>query len=141
MRKAAAVKASIENADADTNVASLRGEIEKLGLSKAQTASSDRGSEGSSVPGTPKPAAMAVAHDKIREEWRKKEEAGRRGISMVVIGHVDAGKSTLMGRVLHELGTLSDKEHTSNERASAKSGKGSFAYAWALDSSEEERNR
>jgi elongation factor 1 alpha-like protein len=46
-----------------------------------------------------------------------------------------------MGRLLHELGTLSDKEHTSNERASAKIGKGSFAYAWALDSSEEERER
>ena len=56
-------------------------------------------------------------------------------------GHVDAGKSTLMGRLLLELGSLSDRQHSQNERASQKIGMGSFAYAWALDSSEEERER
>lgn len=46
-----------------------------------------------------------------------------------------------MGRLLHELGSLTDKEHLSNERASQKIGKGSFAYAWALDGTQEERER
>lgn len=46
-----------------------------------------------------------------------------------------------MGRMLLELGSLSQREYSSNERASQKIGKGSFAYAWALDSSEEERER
>lgn len=43
--------------------------------------------------------------------------------------------------MLLELGSLSQREYSSNERASQKIGKGSFAYAWALDSSEEERER
>ncbi|CAO1630087.1 unnamed protein product [Parajaminaea phylloscopi] len=87
----------------------------------------------------PKPAN----HAKILEEWRQRQTASdaKKEISIVVVGHVDAGKSTLMGRVLHDVGSLSDREHSSHERASAKIGKGSFAYAWALDASEEERER
>jgi elongation factor 1 alpha-like protein len=30
--------------------------------------------------------------------------AGKPKLHMVVVGHVDAGKSTLMGRLLHDLG-------------------------------------
>jgi elongation factor 1 alpha-like protein len=59
----------------------------------------------------------------------------------LTIGHVDAGKSTLMGKLLHELGELSDKEVATNQRQSQKIGKGSFAYAWAFDSTKEERER
>lgn len=56
-------------------------------------------------------------------------------------GHVDAGKSTLMGRLLYELGVLSEKEKIANERGSEKMGKSSFQYAWALDGTIEERER
>ena len=56
-------------------------------------------------------------------------------------GHVDAGKSTLMGRLLHELGVLSDRALAANQRQAQKMGKGSFAYAWALDGTDEERER
>jgi hypothetical protein len=56
-------------------------------------------------------------------------------------GHVDAGKSTLMGRVLHELGVLSDRTLAANQRSSQKMGKGSFAYAWTFDAMDEERER
>jgi elongation factor 1 alpha-like protein len=95
------------------------------------------------MPGTPARISNTISHEKIVEEWKKreKEEGGKKKMNLVVVGHVDAGKSTLMGKILHELGALSDKEHSSNERASAKMGKGSFAYAWALDSSQEERER
>lgn len=87
----------------------------------------------------PKPAS----HEKILEEWRQSQSSSdrKKEISVVVVGHVDAGKSTLMGRVLHEVGVMSDREHSANERASSKLGKGSFAYAWAMDASEEERER
>lgn len=56
-------------------------------------------------------------------------------------GHVDAGKSTLMGRLLYEIGELSEKEKTANERGSKKVGKGSFAFAWGLDALGDERDR
>ncbi|KAL3688674.1 hypothetical protein R1sor_014983 [Riccia sorocarpa] len=62
-------------------------------------------------------------------------------LHLIVIGHVDAGKSTLMGRILHLLGRVSQKEMHKNERESKQKGKGSFAYAWVLDEGSEERAR
>lgn len=56
-------------------------------------------------------------------------------------GHVDAGKSTLMGRMLAELGEMSERAVNNNQRQSEKMGKGSFAYAWAFDALPEERAR
>lgn len=61
--------------------------------------------------------------------------------SFVVIGHVDAGKSTLMGRILFDLGAVDAKTIHKLTRESEKSGKGSFALAWVMDQTTEERNR
>ncbi len=56
-------------------------------------------------------------------------------------GHVDAGKSTLMGHLLHMLGSVDAKQMHKFRTESQKLGKGSFAFAWALDDTEEERAR
>ena len=37
-------------------------------------------------------------------EKESKDLEGKTKLHLVVLGHVDAGKSTLMGRLLHELG-------------------------------------
>lgn len=60
---------------------------------------------------------------------------------IVVIGHVDAGKSTLMGRMLCELGEVSQRTLHKYEQESKKIGKQSFMYAWVLDETGEERVR
>ncbi|CAH2262217.1 jg26834 [Pararge aegeria aegeria] len=60
---------------------------------------------------------------------------------IVVIGHVDAGKSTLMGRLLCELGEVSQRTLHKYEQESKKIGKQSFMYAWVLDETGEERVR
>ena len=62
-------------------------------------------------------------------------------INLVVVGHVDSGKSTLMGHLLVELGQVSSKMMHKYEQESRKLGKQSFAYAWVLDETSEERNR
>ena len=54
-------------------------------------------------------------------------------------GHVDAGKSTLMGHLLYQLGSVNKKVMHKYEQESRKLGKSSFAYAWVLDETEEER--
>ncbi|GFH16197.1 Tr-type G domain-containing protein, partial [Haematococcus lacustris] len=41
------------------------------------------------------------------------------GLHLVVLGHVDAGKSTLMGRLLHDLGCVTAKEVHKNQREAA----------------------
>lgn len=60
---------------------------------------------------------------------------------VVVIGHVDAGKSTLMGRLLCELGEVNQRTLHKYEQESKKLGKQSFMYAWVLDETGEERVR
>ncbi|GAX83662.1 hypothetical protein CEUSTIGMA_g11087.t1 [Chlamydomonas eustigma] len=65
----------------------------------------------------------------------------RQGLHLVVLGHVDAGKSTLMGRLLHDVGATSIKDVHKNQREAAQAGKASFAWAWALDERPEERAR
>lgn len=62
-------------------------------------------------------------------------------LNLAIVGHVDSGKSTLSGRLLHLLGRISKKEMHKNEKEAKLQGKGSFAYAWALDESSEERER
>ncbi|TCD66818.1 Hsp70 suppressor, GTPase facilitates ribosomal subunit dissociation [Steccherinum ochraceum] len=96
-----------------------------------------------SVPEEEPPPKITIAREKVLEEARKMLEGKdeKKGVSLVVIGHVDAGKSTLMGRLLYELGCVDEKSHIANERASSKMGKSSFSWAWELDGTTEERER
>lgn len=71
----------------------------------------------------------------------RSQGGGKDVLNLIIVGHVDAGKSTLMGRVLHALGQVSQKEMHRNEKQSKEQGKGSFAYAWVLDEGSEERAR
>uniref|UniRef100_A0A1I7UY56 Tr-type G domain-containing protein n=1 Tax=Caenorhabditis tropicalis TaxID=1561998 RepID=A0A1I7UY56_9PELO len=62
-------------------------------------------------------------------------------INLIVVGHVDAGKSTLMGHLLHDLEVIDTRTMDKFKHEAARSGKASFAYAWVLDETEEERER
>lgn len=87
----------------------------------------------------PKPKVAAVNKDSLIS--RISGLSLKHSCSFVVIGHVDAGKSTLMGRLLHDTGALSAKTVQKFEHESNKAGKSSFWLAWALDSTDEERSR
>ncbi|GAA6028258.1 hypothetical protein JCM8097_006943 [Rhodosporidiobolus ruineniae] len=88
----------------------------------------------------PPPAAL-VAKDKLLKEVMEKEKNEKPVLALVVVGHVDAGKSTLMGRLLADLGETTEKEVNNFQRQSEKIGKASFAYAWTFDALEQERER
>lgn len=60
---------------------------------------------------------------RLCNESRAEDNGGRTKLHLVILGHVDAGKSTLMGRLLYELGMLGQKEVHKNERESAQAGK------------------
>lgn len=62
-------------------------------------------------------------------------------LNFVVLGHVDAGKSTLMGRLLYEVGAVDSKLIRKLEKESEIIGKSSFHLAWVMDQTAEERNR
>lgn len=121
---------------------------------------------------SPKPARNPKMDPKAIQELYEKERTSMKPLlNLVVVGHVDAGKSTLMGHLLYLTGNVSKKtmakyEHVSfairvvrhrdlfgeflsavfahclrTIQESKKQGKASFAYAWVLDETSEERTR
>eukprot|EP01012_Entosiphon_sulcatum_P046046 TRINITY_DN6167_c0_g1_i1.p1 TRINITY_DN6167_c0_g1~~TRINITY_DN6167_c0_g1_i1.p1 ORF type:complete len:479 (-),score=127.90 TRINITY_DN6167_c0_g1_i1:132-1568(-) len=69
------------------------------------------------------------------------DEKGKSHLNLVVCGHVDAGKSTIMGHILVALELVSKKVMHKYEKESREKGKASFHFAWVLDEQEEERER
>lgn len=62
-------------------------------------------------------------------------------INLVVIGHVDSGKSTTTGHLIYKLGGIDKRTIEKFEKESSEMGKGSFKYAWVLDKLKAERER
>jgi elongation factor 1-alpha len=62
-------------------------------------------------------------------------------ISLVVIGHVDAGKSTTTGHLIYKCGGIDKRTIEKFEKEAQELGKGSFKYAWVLDNLKAERER
>ena len=60
-------------------------------------------------------------------------------MTMVVTGHVDAGKSTLIGHLLYKCGQVAQRTMHKYEKDSKNIGKASFALAWVTDDSKAER--
>ena len=57
------------------------------------------------------------------------------------LGHVDHGKSTLMGRLLQDLQIVNQRTVEKLKREANTVGKSSFALAWIMDETAEERER
>jgi len=62
-------------------------------------------------------------------------------INIVVIGHVDSGKSTSTGHLIYKCGGIDKRAIEKFEKEAAEMGKGSFKYAWVLDKLKAERER
>jgi elongation factor 1-alpha len=66
---------------------------------------------------------------------------GKQHVSIVICGHVDAGKSTTTGRLIFELGGISEREMEKLRAEADAVGKSSFAFAFYMDRQKEERER
>ena len=62
-------------------------------------------------------------------------------LNIVVIGHVDSGKSTTTGHLIYKCGGIDKRTIEKFEKEAAEMGKGSFKYAWVLDKLKAERER
>jgi elongation factor 1-alpha len=65
----------------------------------------------------------------------------KKNISLVVIGHVDAGKSITTGHLIYKCGGIDKRTIEKFEKDAAAMGKSSFKYAWVLDKLKAERER
>jgi len=62
-------------------------------------------------------------------------------INIVVIGHVDSGKSTTTGHLIYKCGGIDKRTIEKFEKEANDMGKGSFKYAWIMDKLKSERER
>lgn len=91
---------------------------------------------------TPEPSS---SQDDEREEQpvvqikQVAQEDNREPISLVFIGHVDAGKSTLAGNILFQMNEVDERTMQKYKEAAEKLGRASWVYAFVIDTNEEER--
>ncbi|KAI1416633.1 hypothetical protein F5Y13DRAFT_154404 [Hypoxylon sp. FL1857] len=94
------------------------------------------GVKGLKIDDTPLPKSKNID---VLKEFNKAKS--KKSASFVVVGHVDAGKSTLMGRLLLDLNVVDQRTIQKYRKEAESIGKSSFALAWVLDQRSEERSR
>lgn len=62
-------------------------------------------------------------------------------MNVVFVGHVDAGKSTCVGRMMFDGGAVSEQEMKKLKEEAEKHGKAGFEFAYVMDNIKEERER
>lgn len=92
------------------------------------------GMKGLKIDDTPLPRSKNLD---VLAEYEK--SAKKKNASFVVVGHVDAGKSTMMGRLLLELKLVDSRTMDKYRKTAKDMGKASFALAWVLDQGSDER--
>merc|ERR1712004_76994 len=66
---------------------------------------------------------------------------GKKHLGIVVVGHVDAGKSTTTGHLMFKLGGINERQLEKLKKEAEAQGKASFAFAFFMDKSKDERAR
>eukprot|EP01015_Nassula_variabilis_P018423 TRINITY_DN2_c25_g1_i1.p1 TRINITY_DN2_c25_g1~~TRINITY_DN2_c25_g1_i1.p1 ORF type:complete len:454 (+),score=142.05 TRINITY_DN2_c25_g1_i1:80-1441(+) len=80
---------------------------------------------------------------RVHGQVLKKNQMGKEKVhvNLVVIGHVDSGKSTTTGHLIYKCGGIDKRVIEKFEKESSDMGKSSFKYAWVLDKLKAERER
>jgi len=69
------------------------------------------------------------------------DNADKKHLGIVVVGHVDAGKSTTTGHLMFKLGGIDERALDKLQAEADAQGKSSFAFAFYMDKSKDERAR
>merc|ERR1712193_25953 len=77
-------------------------------------------------------------HSQVHPPFKMAEKTH---MSVVICGHVDSGKSTTTGRLLFELGGIPERGMQKLKEEAERLGKGSFAFAFYMDTQKDERER
>ncbi|WVZ89526.1 hypothetical protein U9M48_035913 [Paspalum notatum var. saurae] len=93
--------------------------------------------------GLPPPREVAAPPGRSSSSGRQGLAMGKEKphINIVVIGHVDSGKSTTTGHLIYKLGGIDRCVIERFEKEAAEMNKRSFKYAWVLDKLKAERER
>ena len=72
---------------------------------------------------------------------RKSDKAVRNNLRVVIVGHVDHGKSTLIGRLLHDTGSLPDGKLEELQEICKRRGTDVLEWSFVLDAFQAERDQ
>src|ERR1700722_19561571 len=75
----------------------------------------------------------------VTEEARSHPVSAKEHLNIVFVGHVDAGKSTMGGKILFTTGMVDKRTMEKYEREAKEAGRETWYISWALDSTPEER--
>lgn len=141
-------------AEAGAKAVATKG-LDKSEKAAASGKSSPTPSSGRSSPGRSSPArgetakqareanAVAKSQQADVDDATLKEIYGERRehVNVVFIGHVDAGKSTLGGSLLHATGMVDERTLDKYKREAKEAGRETWYLSWALDLTQEERSK
>jgi len=86
------------------------------------------------------PAAGAAPSEAAETGAARPEVAPRETLNIVIVGHVDHGKSTVVGRLLHDTGSLPEGKAAAVEAMCKRRGM-PFEWAFVTDALQAERNQ
>ncbi|KAF2361026.1 Translation elongation factor EFTu/EF1A C-terminal, partial [Trinorchestia longiramus] len=103
----------------------------------------------SSTPHTPEDEDDDVDDDSELEEKKKKKKPAaitddgpsKEPVNVIFIGHVDAGKSTIGGQIMHLTGMVDKRTLDKYEREAKEKNRETWYLSWALDTNTEERDK
>ncbi|CUM67751.1 uncharacterized protein PRCAT00005456001 [Priceomyces carsonii] len=78
--------------------------------------------------------------DEVDEEVVKDLFGGKDHVSIIFMGHVDAGKSTMGGNILYMTGSVDKRTVEKYEREAKDAGRQGWYLSWVMDTNKEERN-
>ena len=85
-------------------------------------------------------ALIKEQEDEIDEEIVKDMFGGKDHMSIIFMGHVDAGKSTMGGNLLYLTGSVDKRTVEKYEREAKDAGRQGWYLSWVMDTNKEERN-
>lgn len=105
----------------------------------AAVANGSAPSSGTSSPTPAETRAAAREADAVAKEQAElgeeilEEVYGKEHVNVIMIGHVDAGKSTLGGSILYATGMVDERTMDKYKREAKEAGMESWYLSWALD--------
>ena len=85
-------------------------------------------------------ALIKEQEDEVDEEVVNDMFGGKDHMSIIFMGHVDAGKSTMGGNLLYLTGSVDKRTVEKYEREAKDAGRQGWYLSWVMDTNKEERN-
>ncbi|AMD19015.1 HBR114Wp [Eremothecium sinecaudum] len=114
--------------------------MEELKIAEEKQAPSNSEKSDVSLNITSVDALIKEQEDEVDEDVVKDMYGGKDHVSIIFMGHVDAGKSTMGGNLLYLTGSVDKRTVEKYEREAKEAGRQGWYLSWIMDTNKEERN-